>query len=104
MDLDLSVKNAKSVNDLLVVKPKYTTLQLINHPLRITYISDWQLTQLKRYLTALSCTSGYQIVFKDPIGNLDKWICITDKVDLNVVDEKVTEICKSLNKKLVATS
>lgn len=104
MDLDLSVKNAKSVNDLLVVKSKYETLQLINHQLRIPYITDWQLTRLKKYLAGLSCTSGYQIVFKDPIGNLDKWICITDKVDLNTVDAKVTEICKSFNKKLVATS
>ena len=43
-------------------------------------------------------------MFKDPIGNLDKWICITDKVDLNVVDAKVTEIYKSFNKKLVAIS
>ncbi len=70
----------------------------------IPYITDWQLTRLKKYLAGLSCASGSQIVYKDPIGNLDKWICITDKVDLNVVDAKVTEICKSFNKKLVATS
>lgn len=101
--LNLNVENATSVNDYLVETPRYESLQLLNNQLRINYVTAWQLKQLKNYLSTLSCTSGYTVVFKDPIGNISKWIKITDKVDLEQVDFKVTEILSKVSNKLVFT-
>lgn len=101
--LDFTVIGAKSVNDYLVEAPRYKSLQVLNDQLRINYVTTWQLKQLKNYLSQLSCTSGYTVVFKDPIGNITKWIKITDKVDLESVDAKVSEILSKVTDKLVFT-
>lgn len=90
--LQMDVVGAKSVNDLLAEKPKYKTIKCFNGQVKIEYVTRMQLDKLKKYLSEFICSDGYTVIFKDPLGQLTRWIKITDKVNLNELDEKVTEI------------
>lgn len=93
-ELNMDVAGATSVNDLLVKESTYKSIKCFNGQVRIEYTTRKQLDAIKNYLAPLSCSDGYSIVFKDPLGNFTKWIKITSKANLNKIDEKISEILK----------
>lgn len=91
-ELDFSVTDAKSVNDLLYKAPSYKSFHIYREQLRVPYITNVQLKKLKDFLAPFSCSTGYLVIFKDPMGSLHQWLRITDKVDLAMLDKRIAEI------------
>ena len=89
--LDFS-REAHSVNDLLYKEPEYQSIKKFGSQLRISYDSPKQLSAIKRVLAPFSCSTGMQVVFRDCLGNLTRWITITPKSKFDEIDKKITEI------------
>lgn len=90
--LDMDVSDSKSVNDFLYHAPTYESIRVFNDKIRISYVTSGQLAKLKIVISKYSCSTGYTILFRDPIGQITKWITITDKVDLEKLDKEITEV------------
>lgn len=89
--LDFS-REAHSVNDLLYKEPEYQSIKKFGSQLRISYDSPKQLSAIKKVLAPFSCSTGMQVVFRDCLGNLTRWITITPKSKFDEIDKKITEI------------
>lgn len=90
--LNMDVEGATSVNDLLYKPPMYKSISLFGSQLRISYDSPKQLSELKQLLAPFACSTGTQVVFRDCLGNLTKWITITSKADFAKIDDDATKI------------
>lgn len=101
-ELNLNVENAKSINDLLYKKPAYERIQMYKDQLRIPYVMPSDLKKLKEILMPFSCSTGYLVVFTDPLGTLHRWLRVTDKINLAELDNTVSSIHTEVERRLHA--
>lgn len=101
-ELNMNVTGATSVSDFLNSERTYKTINLFGDQLRISYSFDRQLPAIKEYLKRYACTTGYTITFKDPLGQISKWIKITDKAKLDKIDSDLSNILEGTERMIYA--